>query len=170
MEPQRDLERDAGPLPSGTGPDPNDTRPVVVIGLDGSKTSWHAFSWGCGEARRMGGRAVAVFVSPSLGPGAGAGLMLGIDSYDHGAVETAVGQQAEQLRVEALARAVSARIELTFLHARGDPASELLRVAREIHADVTAIGRSTKLCHRLAGALGRRLLAKPGVPIVVVVP
>jgi nucleotide-binding universal stress UspA family protein len=170
MEPQHDLERDAGPLPVGAETDPDDTRPAVVIGLDGSETSWHAFSWGCGEARRLGGRAVAVFVSPRLGLGAGAGLMVGIDSYDHGAVETAVRQHAEWLRIEALARAVSARIELTFLHTRGDPASELLRVASEIHADVTAIGRSTKLCHRLTGALSRRLLAKPGAPIIVVVP
>jgi nucleotide-binding universal stress UspA family protein len=170
MEPQHDLERAAGVRPDGTETDLDETRPVVVIGLDGSETSWHAFSWGCGEARRTGGRAVAVFVSPCLRLGAGAGLMLGIDSYDHGAVETAVRQQAERLRVEALARAVSARIELTFLHARGDPASELLRVAGEVHADLTAIGRSTKLCHRLAGALGRRLLAKRDAPIIVVVP
>jgi hypothetical protein len=56
------------------------------------------------------------------------------------------------------------------VHARGDPAGELVRVASEIHAEVTAIGRSTKLCHRFAGSLGRRLLAKRNPPIIVVVP
>jgi Universal stress protein family len=170
MEPQRDVERNPGSLPDSAVTDPDDARPAVVIGLDGSETSWHAFSWGCGEAWRLGGRVVAVFVSPGPGRGAGAGLMLGIDTYDHGAVEAAACQQAQRLQVEALARAVSAGIELTFLHARGDTASELVRVATEINADVTAVGRSTKLCHRLAGALGRRLLAKPGAPIIVVVP
>jgi nucleotide-binding universal stress UspA family protein len=170
MEPQRDIERDAGPHPDSAETDSDDTRPVVLIGLDGSQSSWHAFSWGCGEARRMGGRVMTVFVSPSLSLVAGIALMLGFYTYDHGAAETAVRQQAEQLKAEALARAASAGIELTFLHARGDPASELSRIAREIHADVTAVGRSTKLCHRFAGALGRRLLAKPGAPIIVVVP
>src|ERR1700742_5206500 len=103
MEPQSDLARDAGLRPDGTKIDPEDPRPVVLSGLDGSEPSWHAFAWGCGEARRMDGRLIAVFVSPilGLGAGAGAGLMLGIDSYDHGAAETAVRQQAEWLRVQA---------------------------------------------------------------------
>jgi Universal stress protein family len=40
---------------------------VVLVGMDGSETSWHALSWACGEARRLRGRAVAVFVSSSGG-------------------------------------------------------------------------------------------------------
>ena len=40
------------PLPGG-GPV---TAAVVVAGLDGSKTSWDAFWWACGEAQRLDGR------------------------------------------------------------------------------------------------------------------
>ena len=36
----------------------------VVVGIDGSDTSWDAFCWACGETRRLGGRTVAVFVGP----------------------------------------------------------------------------------------------------------
>src|ERR1700689_1795985 len=36
-----------------------------VVGVDGSENSWYALSWACGEARRLRGRAVAVFVSSS---------------------------------------------------------------------------------------------------------
>jgi hypothetical protein len=39
-----------------------------------------------------------------------------------------------------------------------------------VKADVIAVGRSTKIRHRLAGSIGRRLLAKRGTPIIVVVP
>ena len=38
---------------------------VVVVGIDGSDTSWDAFCWACGETRRLGGRTVAVFVGPT---------------------------------------------------------------------------------------------------------
>jgi hypothetical protein len=107
MEPQHNLERDAGLLPDSAERDYDDARPVILIGLDGSVTSWHAFSWGCGETRRTDGRVVAMFVSPSLGLGLGAGLIAGIDCYDHSAVETAVCEQAQRLRVKALARASS---------------------------------------------------------------
>jgi hypothetical protein len=34
---------------------------VVLLGIDGSETSWHALSWACGEARQLRGRAVGVF-------------------------------------------------------------------------------------------------------------
>jgi len=65
---------------------------------------------------------------------------------------------------------VGERVDVDFVHARGDAARELESVAGALRADVIAVGRSTKLHHRLAGSLGRRLLAKRRVPIVVVVP
>jgi nucleotide-binding universal stress UspA family protein len=45
-----------------------------------------------------------------------------------------------------------------------------MRIAEEVKADVIAVGRSTKTRRRLAGSVGRRLLAKRGTPIIVVVP
>ena len=38
---------------------------VVVVGVDGSESSWNALWWACGETRRRGGRVVAALVSPS---------------------------------------------------------------------------------------------------------
>ena len=46
------------------GEGPADTA-TVVNGIDGSSASWAAFCWARGEARRPGGRAVAVFASPA---------------------------------------------------------------------------------------------------------
>ena len=40
---------------------------TVVIGIDGSGASLAAFSWACAEARRLGGRAVTVFIGQAEG-------------------------------------------------------------------------------------------------------
>jgi hypothetical protein len=38
--------------------------PVIVVGLDGSPSSWDAFCWAAGEAVRINGKVVAVHVVP----------------------------------------------------------------------------------------------------------
>ena len=54
---------------AGDGPAATAT---VAVGIDGSSASWAAFCWAGGEARRPGGRAVAVFTSPAGGASRGA--------------------------------------------------------------------------------------------------
>jgi nucleotide-binding universal stress UspA family protein len=114
------------------GDGPADTA-TVVIGIDGSSASWAAFCWACGEARRLGGRAVAVFTSP------------------------AAGQQAEDL---ASMRRVAAGLDLTFMHAPGNPVAGLLRIATEVHADLIVAG----------GSVGQRLAGRRRESVIVVVP
>jgi nucleotide-binding universal stress UspA family protein len=146
--------------------------PAVVIGLDGSDTSWDAFSWGCGEARRTAGRAVAVFVSSmseaSMAAMVSAATGIAVCDYEEG--DRAAAGQARRLEAEVLRRTADAGPAVTFVHAHGDPARELLRVADDVRADVIVVGRSTKARHRLAGSLGHYLITKRNAPIVVVVP
>jgi len=66
--------------------------------------------------------------------------------------------------------AVGHDVDLTFIHATGDAASELLRLATALRADQIVVGRSMKARHHLAGSLGRRLAGKREAPVVVVVP
>jgi nucleotide-binding universal stress UspA family protein len=56
---------------------PVTTAPVIVVGLDGSSTSWDAFSWAAGEATRSKGNLVAVYVTPAVEPVAVFGESLG---------------------------------------------------------------------------------------------
>ena len=116
---------------------------TVVIGTDGSPTSWDAFSWGCGEARRMGGRVVAVFAGP---------------------------EEDKRLVEDMLRESAGQGIDLIFIHAPGDPATELLRVAKAVHADLIVVGKSTTIRHRYVGSMGQRLIARRPAPVVVVVP
>jgi nucleotide-binding universal stress UspA family protein len=142
---------------------------AVVIGLDGSDTSWDAFWWACGEARRLGGRAVAVFVSPT-GAGGMAAIAATAGVCDYSAVHASAAEQARSLRDQVRRHLGDDGPDITFVHTSGDPARELLRVAEAVRADMIVVGRSTKARHHLAGSLGRYLIARRKAPVVVVVP
>jgi nucleotide-binding universal stress UspA family protein len=154
-----------GPLPVRT--DRRRGRPaVLVVGVDGSDTSWNAFSWAGGETRRLQGRLIAVFVTPEVPAVAAASAVPGVPGCDYQVIQDAAAEQAAQLGAEAH-RSAGRDLDLTFIHARGDTATELLQIAHAAHADQIIVGRSTKLRHRLTGALGRRLIAKPTAPVIV---
>ena len=143
---------------------------VVLVGIDGSETSWNALSWACGEARRLRGRAVAVFVSSSAGSGLAAPALTGAVPFDCGWNDSMATGHADTLRRELECYAAGHDVDLTFVHTDGDAVSELLRLATVLHADQIVVGRSMKSRHRLAGSLGRRLAGKRKAPVVVVVP
>ena len=147
------------------------TTAVIVVGLDGSKTSWAAFWWACGEARRLDGRLVAVFVSSPASScmAAMASTTAGVAAGDYAAVEQAAAAEARSLRAEVREHG-SDGLDVAFVHARGDPARELLRVAGEVGADLIVVGKSIKARRQIAGSLGRCLIGKHKSPIVVVVP
>src|SRR5207248_7134835 len=44
------------------------TAPLILVGLDGSPTSWDAFSCAAGEAIRCNGGLVAVYIVPAVEP------------------------------------------------------------------------------------------------------
>jgi nucleotide-binding universal stress UspA family protein len=141
---------------------------VLVVGVDGSDSSWNAFSWGCGEAERLHGRVVAVFVTSEPRALAASSGVAGADC-SYSVIQDAAAEQAAQLQAEAR-QSIGRDVDLTFIHALGDAASELLRIAKAAHADQIVVGRSTKLRHRFTGALGRRLAGQPAAPVIVIVP
>jgi nucleotide-binding universal stress UspA family protein len=143
----------------------------VVVGVDGSDTSWDAFCWACGEAGRLGGHIVAVFVDVGFGvvsatataPFAGAAVPYGV-------IQQSMIDQAEELDLQVRSYGHDHGVDVAFIHCQGDPTRELLRIANADHADLLVVGRSTKSRHHLAGSLGRRLVGKRGAPVIVVVP
>ncbi|WP_196807522.1 universal stress protein [Candidatus Solirubrobacter pratensis] len=141
----------------------------MVIGLDGSDTSWDAFWWGCGQARRLNRRAVAVFVSPTIDAGSGLALALGC-SCDCEDIDRRVTERAIELAGEVNRHAADHGLDVLFVHARGEPVQELLRVAEAVRSDLIVVGRPTRALHRIAGSLGRRLIGRSTAPVVAVVP
>ena len=142
----------------------------VVVGIDGSDTSWDAFCWACGETRRLGGRAVAVFVGPAAGAASTTAASFAGAVIAYGAIQQSMTDQAKQLCVQVRAYGDDHGVDVAFVHTQGDRARELLRIANAGHADLLVVGRSTKARHHLAGSLGRRLVGRRDAPIIVVVP
>jgi nucleotide-binding universal stress UspA family protein len=144
-----------------TGP----TASVTVVGVDGSPTSWDAFTWAAGEATRTHGRLIAVYVAPAVEPGAEFGAPI-----DFGAAELARDEIVAALKAEVENRARTFDIQVGFARETGDPATALTRFSQSVEADLIVVGKSSKMFHRLAGSLGRRLVSRHDSPAIVVVP
>src|SRR5579875_3285997 len=152
---------------------PKIPRAGVVVGLDGSPSSWDAFWWACGEARRRRERLVAVFVTHTSGAGAGVAAVACVFAPLPSVVhewERAADEVAERLQAEVERHAAEQGVDVVFVHCRGEPAKELLRSGEAAKADLVVVGKSTKGWHRLAGSISRQLVNRPNAPVVVVVP
>ena len=113
---------------------------MIVVGLDGSRTSWRAASYANGLARSH--VTVVYVVSPSAlatMTADGAGAMLATQ------VREEVGAD---LRAEVERLAAERGINTEFLVVRGDPFTELRKVAQEVRADALVVGASERAGHR----------------------
>ena len=137
---------------------------VILVGVDDSTTSIRAGWYAAGLARRQRARIVAVFVQPvasfgSAGPG-GAALTV--------AKEEAFRKSIEDMKQRAEATAAELGISITFLAARGDPFTEIVRTAEEVRADAIVVGASKHAGHRFVGSLAVRLVRAGKWPVTVV--
>jgi nucleotide-binding universal stress UspA family protein len=147
-------------------PDRSDVgAPVIVVGLDGSPSSWDAFCWAAGEAVRIDGKLVAVYVVPLVDSATAFDV-----PYDYAGVAQARQEISDELRGEASRRAYELGVEISFVTEHGDATHALTDIARASHAYLVVVGRSTKMMHRLAGSLSHRLTSRNDAPVVVVVP
>jgi nucleotide-binding universal stress UspA family protein len=153
-------EQEGGAFELGT-----DGPQVILAGVDDSVTSLRAGAYAAGLARRQGARLVCVYVEQlsaiyGAAAGAGAGVMA--------AEGEALSEVAADLRHRAEEYAGVLGVQITFITARGDPFSELRRVADEVRADAVVVGASTKAGHRFVGSLAVRLVKAGRWPVTVV--
>jgi nucleotide-binding universal stress UspA family protein len=137
---------------------------VILVGVDNSTTSSRAGWYAAGLARRQRARMVALFVSPlatfgSAGPG-GAALAAARDQ----AFRETVADMEHQARVIGEELGIS----ITFMAAKGDPYTEICRVANEVRADAIVVGASAHAGHRFVGSLAVRLVRAGKWPVTVV--
>lgn len=137
---------------------------VILVGVDDSTTSTRAGWYAAGLARRQRARMVAVFVAPFTGFGlagpGGAALTVAKDE----AFRVIVGEM--ESRAQAMAAELG--ISITFVGARGDPYTEICRIAEEVRADAIVVGASAHAGHRFVGSLAVRLVRSGKWPVTVV--
>jgi nucleotide-binding universal stress UspA family protein len=136
----------------------------ILVGVDGSGTSARAGWYAAGLARRQHARMTAVYVAPrkslsTWGPH---------DADWDTAQREAVDQVAEDMRRRVAEFSKYLGIEITFVAVRGDPFTELCRIAGEIRADAVVVGASAHAGHRLVGSLAVRLVKAARWPVTVV--
>lgn len=134
---------------------------MIVVGLDGSRTSWRAASYANGLARRQSSRVTVVYV---VTPGA----MASMTPDAAGAMAEVREQAGEDLREQVERLAQDRGVDTSFLMIHGDPFSELRRVAQEVRADAVVVGASERAGHRFVGSLASRLVKTARWPVTVV--
>jgi nucleotide-binding universal stress UspA family protein len=134
---------------------------TILVGVDGSTSSLRAAAYAAGMARRQRSRLVAVYVRQ---PSAYAVPVAG-------AAGTALEAQdlvEQELRAAIEQRVVALDLDVQLVVRSGEPYTELLEVAGEIHPDAVIVGRSTKMLHRIAGSLAVKLTRCGRWPVTVV--
>jgi nucleotide-binding universal stress UspA family protein len=135
----------------------------ILIGVDGSTTSQRAGWYAAGLARRQRATVTAVYVAPMS-----AGLAVPATAGAEAARREADEQTADDMRRRAEEFSREFGVPITFIAVRGDPFTELRRVADEIRADAVVVGASTHAGHRLVGSLAVRLVKAAQWPVTVV--
>ncbi|MGK5641973.1 universal stress protein [Streptomyces sp. URMC 126] len=152
-----------GSLPSGFERG-TDGPKVIVVGVDGSESSWRAAAYAAGLARRQNAMLAIVYVQPVLVGGAAFGAP----------VAEVTEEVAEELLAEI--RATTERLRGLYPHAmrwefhtfRGDPYSGLVQAADDLKADAVVVGASEQAGHRIVGSVAVRLVKAGRWPVTVV--
>lgn len=152
------LPGDDAPFELGT-----DGPTSILVGVDGSTTSQRAGWYAAGLARRQRARVTAVYVAP-MSSGVAVPAAAGVEAARREADE----QTAEDMRRRAEEFSREFGVPIAFLAVRGDPFTELRRVADEIRADAVVVGASAHAGHRLVGSLAVRLVKAARWPVTVV--
>jgi nucleotide-binding universal stress UspA family protein len=135
---------------------------VIMVGLDGSDSSWRATAYAGGLARRQNALLAIVYVQPLMGMAEAYGAdVAGVTAEVADDLARQIQEQAERVKDVYVTR-------WKFLTRRGDAYTGLASAADELEADAVVVGASEKAGHRLVGSVAVRLVKAGRWPVTVV--
>lgn len=135
----------------------------ILVGVDGSITSRWAGWYAAALARGQRASVTAVYVA-SVSARLAVPAAVGAEAARWEADE----QVAEGMRRRADEFSREFGVPIAFMTVRGDPFTELRRIADEIRAGAVVVGASAHAGHRLVGSLAVRLVKAARWPVTVV--
>jgi nucleotide-binding universal stress UspA family protein len=136
---------------------------ALVVGVDGSDTSWHAFHYAVGQARRQGARVVAVYAESLVGAAFAGSSALALPALD-----TSADELRTELRTAVESIAAEHGVDVEFVVRTADPVLALTEIAEQVRADAILVGASTQAAHRLFGSVAVRAVRAGRWPVTVV--
>jgi nucleotide-binding universal stress UspA family protein len=136
---------------------------AILVGLDGSDSSYRATAYAAGLARRQHAKLVIAFIRP-VPAGANASVVaekLHLAKDIANDLRTYVLDQVARIPVEEVP-------DWEFIDEPGDPFLGLRAVADRLRADAVVIGASTKGRFRILGSVGVRLVRCGRWPVTIV--
>jgi nucleotide-binding universal stress UspA family protein len=132
----------------------------IVVGVDGSATSWRALAMAVGIARREQGSVHACYVAHTPIPAVGLAVPIA-------PLETGTEEDGGELGRSVCEELRQAGVAGEFSFRSGDVGRELELLANACQADLIVVGRSRHPALHLGG-VPRRLLAMGKRPVLVV--
>lgn len=140
---------------------PGDHQPTLLVAIDGSQTSLRAGAYAAGMARRQNARIVCLYVHTI-------GVFTGLGAETVRSQLETQHAIAEELRKTAETESARLGIDVTFVERKGNPYTEIVRLADEIRADAVIVGASSQAGHRFIGSLATHLVRDARWPVTVV--
>jgi nucleotide-binding universal stress UspA family protein len=137
---------------------------TIVVGVDGSDTAWRALHYAVGQARRQGGRVVAVYADRLPGVAFATAMPLAATAV----VDPAQDTMLEELRREVVELGPQYGTPVRFETVVGDPVAVLTGVAARVRADAIIVGASAQAGHKLFGSVAMRVVKSGRWPVTVV--
>jgi nucleotide-binding universal stress UspA family protein len=136
---------------------------VIVVGLDGSDSSYRATAYAAGLARRQNARLVIVYIKPlpsGVSPSVVAAKLQ---------LSQSISDDLRKYIFEQVARVPADEIpSWEFIDETGDPFLGLRAVADRLRADAVVIGASQKGGLRILGSIGVRMVKTGRWPVTIV--
>lgn len=135
---------------------------VILVGVDGSDSSYRAAAYAGGLARRQHAVLAVVYIQPVMAAGAAFGVPAA-QTTD----EIAEGLIAEIRDATERVKGIF-DVRWEFHTFRGDPYNGLVTAADDLKADAVVVGASEQAGHRIIGSVAIRLVKAGRWPVTVV--